>query len=140
MLTFYCRTIFIVTGANYTVNDFIRLQLYRDVTVYEELARRAKIVCTDMDATIGDFVSVNQWAAAAEATARRRAQSYIDKADRKRHLLEIVPDLTDRQLEFLASSHETQDNMSLQSLSCAPGYTTTCLFKKVGTRFNDDEY
>ena len=119
------------------MNDFVRLQLYRDVSVYEETARRAKIVCADMDATIGDFVSVNQWAA---TTARRRAQAYIDKEDRKRHLLEIIPDLTDRQLEYLASSHETQDKMSLQYKSCAPAYTTTCLFQKVGARFNDDLY
>jgi predicted DNA binding protein len=114
--------------------------LYRDVTVYEETARRAKIICGDMDAIIGDFVSVNQWAASAATTARRRAQSYIDKEDRKRHLLEVVPDLTDRQVEYLSSSHETQDKMSLQYRSCAPGYTTTCLFQRVGARFNDDVY
>jgi hypothetical protein len=114
--------------------------LYRDVTVYEETARRAKIVCSDMDATIGDFVSVNQWAASAATTARRRAQAYIDKEDRKRHLVEVIPDLTDRQLDYLSSSHETQDKMSLQYMSCAPGYTTTCLFQKVGARFNDEVY
>jgi hypothetical protein len=120
------------------VNDFIRLQLYRDVSVYEETARRAKIVCADMDATIGDFVSVNQWAAAAATTARRLAQSYTNKEDRKRHLMEVIPDLTDRQLEYLSSSHETQDKMALQFQSCAPAYTTTCLFQKVGARFTDD--
>lgn len=127
-------------GANYTVNDFIRLQLYRDVSVYEEVGRRAKIVCADMDASIGDFVSVNQWAASASTTARRRTQSYVDKEDRKRHLMEVIPDLSERQLEYLASSHETQDKMSLQYMSCAPGYTTSCLFQKVGARFTDNTY
>jgi hypothetical protein len=90
-------------GANYTVNDFIRLQLYRDVGVYEEVGRRAKIICADMDASIGDFISVNQWAASAATTARRRAQAYVDKEDRKRHLMEVIPDLSERQLEYLAS-------------------------------------
>jgi hypothetical protein len=120
-------------GANYTVNDFIRLQLYRDVGVYEEVGRRAKIICADMDASIGDFISVNQWAASAATTARRRAQAYVDKEDRKRHLMEVIPDLSERQLEYLASSHETQDKMSLQYMSCA-------LFQKVGSRFTDNTY
>ena len=112
--------------------------MYRDVTVYEEVARRAKIVCADMDATIGDFLSINQWAAAAASTvARRRARGYLDNEDRKRHLIEAVPDLSDRQLDYLASSHETQDKMRLQYMSCAPAYTTSCLFQKVGARFID---
>jgi hypothetical protein len=125
-------------GANYTVNDFVRLQLYRDISVYEEVGRRAKIVCSDMDATIGNFLSVNQWAASAAATARRRAQGYVDNEDRIRHLIEVIPDLTDSQLEYVAASHLGQDKLTLQYSSCAPEYTTTCFFQKVGTRFHDN--
>jgi hypothetical protein len=112
--------------------------LYRDVTVYKEVARRAKIVCADMDASIGNFISVNQWAASAATTARRRAQGYVDKEDRMRHLIDVIPDLSDHQLEYLASSHERQDNLSVQAMACAPSYTTTCFFQKVGSRFNDN--
>jgi hypothetical protein len=124
-------------GANYTVNDFTRLQLYRDVTVYAEVARRAKIVCADMDATVGEFMSINQWAAAAPHRERRRTQGYTDRDDRKRHLKEVIPSLTDRQLDYAASSHETADKLSRSAASCAPSYSTSCLFQKVGTRFQD---
>jgi hypothetical protein len=139
-LTHCCYIVSI--GANYTVNDFVRIQLYRDISVYAEVARRAKIVCGDMDATIDGFLSVNQWAAsAAEAvTERRRLRGYLDKEDRKRHLLEVVPSLTDAQLNYVASGHETQERMSEQAAACAPDFTTYCLFKNVGTRFNDDLY
>jgi hypothetical protein len=112
--------------------------LYRDLTVYEEIARRAKIVCSDMDATIGDFLSINQWAASAATTARRRAEGFVDDEDRKRHLSEVIPELTDRQLDYIVSSHVGQDKLTYQYASCAPEYSTTCFFQKVGTRFHDN--
>jgi hypothetical protein len=126
-------------GEGYTTYDFTRLQTYRDVTVYHELARRAKIVCADPDAVIGDFISVNQWAAGEGATMRRRlhGEGYVSMEERKTHLREAIPDLTDRQLEYLAKSHHASDEMERRASLCAPDYTTNCLFKNVGLRFND---
>ena len=124
-------------GEGYSEYDFTRLQLYRDVSVYEEVARRAKIICADMDASIGDFLSVNQWAAAAATSARRLGEGYASIEDRKRHLKEVIPELSERQLENLASNHEQGDQMHRSAKSCAPEFTTSCFFNKVGTRFND---
>jgi hypothetical protein len=124
-------------GSGYTEADFTRLQLYRDITVYEEMARRAKIVCADLDASVGSFVSINQWVASAQTVSRRLEAGYADMDDRKRHLKEVVPDLTDRQLEHLASSHEHGDELDRRISTCAPDFSMNCLFKTVGTRFND---
>lgn len=124
-------------GANYTTTDFTRLQLYRDVSVYEEVARRAKIVCADPDATVGNFISVNQWAAGQGTTQRRLTSGYDSLDERMRHLKQVIPDLTEAQLDYLALSHEASDEMDRQASLCAPHYTTTCLFNKVGTRFED---
>jgi hypothetical protein len=113
------------------------LHLYRDITVYEEISRRAKIVCADLDATVGDYLSINQWAATAVATERRLARGYSNVEDRKRHLKEIIPDLTDEQLDLLAASHEHNEETGRAAASCAPVYAMSCLFQKVGTRFSD---
>lgn len=124
-------------GPDYTVTDFARLQLYRDVSIYEEVARRAKIVCADPDAMIGDFLSTNQWVAMKDASTRRRLVGYSSRDERKRHLQELVPNLTSRQLEYVAKSHEDGDEMDEKAKSCAPDFTTSCLFKAVGNRFAD---
>ena len=126
-------------GENYTTADFTRLQLYRDITVYEEVARRAKIVCADLDASIGDFVSVNEWVAASQETRNRRltAGGYMDQDDRRRHLSEVLPGLRERQLQTLVENHEMGDDIDKKAASCAPDFTTTCLFKNVGSRFAD---
>ena len=124
-------------GPGYTTADFTRLQLYRDVSVYEEVARRAKIVCADLDASIGDFISVNQWAASGETNERRLKEGYSTRDERKRHLSEVIPDLTEQQLEVLSTNHEESDKIDQRVSACAPHYTTSCLFKTVGTRFSD---
>lgn len=125
-------------GDDYSTTDFTRLQLYRDKTIYEEVARRAKIVCADPDATIGDFISVNQWAAGEGDTARRRMdEGYASPEERKLHYQQIFPDVTERQLEYLVPSHEETDGLDRNAAACAPAYTTTCLFDAVGTRHSD---
>lgn len=124
-------------GESYGTADFTRLQLYRDVSIYKEVARRVKIVCGDLDASIGDFVSVNQWAASGETNMRRLNEGYSSRDARKRHLAEAVPDLTETQLELLTSNHEEGDNIDARANVCAPHFTMTCLFKNVGTRFSD---
>jgi len=126
-------------GANYTESDFTRLQLYRDKTVYEEVARRAKIVCADPDASVGDFVSVNQWV---NSTAARRLVElehggYKDEEHHERHLREVLPGLTDGQVLHLVKGHELATKIDKKVSLCAPDYTMTCLFKQVGSRFAD---
>lgn len=124
-------------GPGYTTTDFTRLQLYRDISIYTEVARRAKIVCTDTTMSIGNFVSVDQWAASRTTNRRRMTVGYANQEERKRHLQEAVPSLNDQQLEYMAHSHEMSDRMDKQAELCAPHYTTDCLFKNVGQRFTD---
>lgn len=124
-------------GPGYTTTDFTRLQLYRDVSIYTEVARRAKIVCGDTTATIGNFASVDQWAASRTTNRRRLESGYENREERVRHLKEVVPSLTDKQAAYMAASHEASDEMDRNALNCAPDFTTTCLFKHVGQRFSD---
>jgi hypothetical protein len=108
--------------------------MYRDIAVYEELGRRAGIICNDLDASVGDgLVSVNQWAAAGAATRRRLGEGgYESIEDHKRHLKEIVPDLTEAQLEDYAASEALRHEEDALIESCAPEYTTTCVFGVLG--------
>lgn len=121
-------------GENHSTEDFTRLQLYRDVSVYEEVARRAKIVCADPDANIGDFLSVNQWVASRTGVRKLEGSS---RNDRSRHLQEAIPHLTNRQLSYLVQNHEESEKINKQASSCAPDFTTSCFFKNIGTRFED---
>jgi hypothetical protein len=52
-------------GAGYTKYDFQRLHLYRDISVYQEVGRRAKLVCGDENAKLPGMMSVKEWKAAA---------------------------------------------------------------------------
>lgn len=125
-------------GAGYSTADFARLQLYRDISVYEEVSRRAKIACSSAGTSIGDFVSTEQWRAAESSRRRRLSEGgFEDVEDRKRHLRENVPDLTERQLERLARNHEEHELMDENVSTCAPDYSMSCLFKAVGTRHKD---
>lgn len=128
-------------GEGYGFNDFTRMQLYRDVEVYKEVGRRAKIVCADLDASIGDnLVSVNQWVAASTATATRRLnEGYESFDDRKRHLKETVPGLTERQLHHLANGQVEGERTDAAIERCAPEFTTHCLFNEIGT-FGEDDF
>ena len=122
-------------GANYTVNDFTRVNMYRDIMVYKELGRRAKIICNDLDATAGPgLLSVNQWAAAGSATRQRRLHEggYSSKEDHKRHLKEVLPDLDDAQLEDFVSSQIAREQEDAAIQNCAPEYSTSCIFEALG--------
>jgi hypothetical protein len=127
-------------GEGYGLDDFARLQLYRDLGVYQELGRRAKIVCADLDASIGDnLVSINQWVEASTATRNRRlSEGYQTFEDRKRHLKESVPGLTEHQLQHLANGQVEGERTDAAIKSCAPDYTTHCLFNAIGTHRKDN--
>lgn len=124
-------------GVGYGLQDFTRLQLYRDISVYTEIARRAKIVCADTTAVIGDFISIDQWAAGEGTTSRRMNEGYDNLEERKDHLMEAIPDLNERQLEYLAKSHKESDTIDEKARGCAPNFTTDCLFRMVGSSFQD---
>lgn len=122
-------------GEGYTVNDFTRVNMYRDIMVYKELGRRAKIICSDLDATAGEgLLSVNQWAAAGSATRHRRLHEggYESAEDHKRHLKEVVPDLTEAQVEDFVSSQIARENEDAAIANCAPEYSTSCIFDVLG--------
>lgn len=122
-------------GEGYTVNDFTRLNMYRDISVYEEIGRRAGIVCNDLDASVGEgLVSVNQWAAASSATRRRLHEvgHYDSIEEHKRHLKETVPDLTEAQIHDWATSHAQRMEEDALIESCAPEYSTSCIFGVLG--------
>jgi hypothetical protein len=106
--------------------DFSRMQLYRDLNVYKEVARRAKIVCSDLSANVGDYISINDW----ETKARLRKRG-------RRSLREDMTHLTERQLHILEKNDKIYDEFHQNSEDCAPNYTTSCFYEKVGKRHED---
>lgn len=126
-------------GKEYGVYDFTRLQLYRDVGIYEEVARRAKIVCADTSASVGDFISTDDWAAKGSVRSRRLNESGdLHNADVHRNLLkDTLPHLSDRQLDLLVENEQMSHQTHVAAESCAPEYTTTCFFEKIGPQFGD---
>ena len=108
--------------------DFTRMQLYRDLNVYLEVARRAKIVCADTSASIGDYISIDDWQASAIARTEGR------------RLREAMPHLTEAQHRLLDQNEKMYDEMHEKSEACAPDYTMNCLFKSVGRRFEDSQH
>jgi len=121
-------------GAGYSIYDFVRMQLYRDINVYKEVARRAKIVCADSSATIGDFISVDQWYSITNASGNGHRSLHQDNGlphtieTRRALLKEEHPFLTDAQALLLAKN--TDRHLSLTEAiesSCAPEYTSSCM-------------
>jgi hypothetical protein len=124
-------------GEGYGTFDFTRLQLFRDMGVYKEVARRAEIVCADTSVSFGDFVSIDDW-----ATAERRNRRYLaagsDMETRRALLQEDLPHLTERKLDRILKNMEMRKALGSSVETCAPHYTTSCLFEKVGRRFEDE--
>jgi hypothetical protein len=124
-------------GANYTIYDFTRLNLYRDVQVYKELGRRGKIVCNDFNATIGkNTISVDQWVAVYSAPVLRARRSLTDgplsRNQRQRILAQAAPDLTAAQIEYVINGQIESERQERAMEKCAPDYTTQCLEDTVG--------
>ena len=88
-------------GPNITKLDFHRTHLFRALSIYEEEARRLKLVCSDRDARVTNkFLSVNEWKAvrlADAASRRRRLAANGPQADHNNHdtlakeLVEVPP-------------------------------------------------
>mmetsp|Transcript_15965 Transcript_15965/g.24859 ORF Transcript_15965/g.24859 Transcript_15965/m.24859 type:complete len:764 (-) Transcript_15965:191-2482(-) len=132
-------------GEGYGTYDFTRMQLYRDINVYEEVSRRAAIVCNDTSASVGDFMSIDEWAEAAGAARRLHKEGRMlkegdDKEVRRLMMKEELPHLHERKLGRLLMNMEVRDGIDNRVSSCAPDYTSSCLFEKVGRRFEDDKF
>mmetsp|Transcript_83514 Transcript_83514/g.233024 ORF Transcript_83514/g.233024 Transcript_83514/m.233024 type:complete len:780 (+) Transcript_83514:59-2398(+) len=126
-------------GEGYGNDDFTRLQLYRDISVYREVARRAKIVCGGgaVEHAGGTFLTADEWKDSMQAEGRRLAKAGAHPAtaeDRARHLQEALPRLTGTEARILSErqheAHKIQENIDRH---CAPiGYPMSCLFKYTG--------
>jgi len=115
-------------GDGVGVFDFTRMQLYRDLNVYIEVARRAKIVCADTSASIGDFISIDDWASKSNIRGRRS-------------LRESMAHLTERQLKVLENNEKIYSDYTAKAEACAEeGYTTSCFYENVGKRHSDFVY
>jgi hypothetical protein len=127
-------------GEGYGNADFTRLQLYRDISVYQEVARRAKIACAGgaVEHSAGKYMTIAEWKASKEAGRRRLAENGgvhpVTAEERARHLQEVVPRLTDTEARILAEqqheAHQIEENVEKH---CAPReYSTSCLMRYSG--------
>jgi hypothetical protein len=131
-------------GEGYCNDDFTRIQLYRDINVYKEVARRLKLVCAGEAVThsAGSFMTAAEWKASKQATRRRLEETGMEPAtveERARHLREAVPRLTEKEAAFFAKGHH-QDAEIQKKLDedCAPrGYPMDCLFEHTGHNKED---
>lgn len=127
-------------GPGYSTYDFTRLQLYRDIGVYQEVAKRAEIVCGGghVDHAYGKFLSTAEWKEAKMAATRRLSENGGKHpetvAERARHLQEAVPRLTDGEAKILADQqHEAHQIHTKVEQECEPlGYPMSCLFQHTG--------
>ena len=124
-------------GEGISTTDFTRLQLFRDVGVYNEVSRRAKIVCSDTTASIGDFVSIDDWKTSGLASRRHLKEGHSMET-RRMLLAEELPHLHERKLAQLLENiefRELQDE-KVEEL-CAPSYSSSCLMGVTGRRNED---
>jgi len=113
--------------------DFTRMQLYRDLNVYTEVARRAKIVCADTSASVGDYISIDDW--------KLKSEAALATGDGRRALKETMSHLTERQLKILENNEKVYSDYNEKAEACAKeGYTTSCFYEKVGKRHSDFVY
>jgi hypothetical protein len=126
-------------GDGYCNDDFTRIQLYRDINVYKEVARRLKLVCAGEAVThsTGKFLTVAEWKASKEAGRRRLEQTGMEPAtveERARHLRDAVPRLTEKEAALLSErQHEAAEIQKKLDEFCEPrGYPMDCLFEHTG--------
>ena len=119
-------------GEGVSTTDFTRMQLYRDVGVYHEVARRAKIICADTSASIGDLMSIDDWQAAGLAS-RRHLQEGHSLETRRSLLKEELPHLHERKLARMLENIEFRElqDRKIEEM-CAPAYTSSCLMSVTG--------
>jgi hypothetical protein len=126
-------------GEGYCNDDFTRIQLYRDISVYAEVAKRLKTVCSGgaVSHAMGTFLTAAEWKASKSARLRRLKAGVAEPAtveDRVGHLMEDVPRLTHPEAKLLSQrEHETEEIQKKLDAECEPlGYPMDCLFKHTG--------
>lgn len=125
-------------GDGVGTRDFVRMQLYRDVNVYKEVARRAKKVCSDPSINVGlDLVSPDDYVLIQTAGTRRRLHEVESREERHRMLKEEVPHLKHRQLNRVLDNMEMRVKIDEKASTCAPEYNMNCLFDTIGRRNED---
>jgi len=130
-------------GAEYCNDDFTRIQLYRDITVYKEVAKRLKVVCGGgaVSHALGTFMTYDEWKASKTASRRLLEQTGTEPAtveERVRHLQEAVPRLTDAEAKLHAQrQHQADEVQKKIDEHCDPHYGMDCLFKYTGYNKKD---
>merc|ERR1712048_120739 len=133
-------------GEDYGLYDFTRFQLYRDVNVYHEVARRAKIVCSDTSASIGDRISIDDWVTLMSSRRRLREEKLTEEEyddphrrlqGRRELVEEVLPHLEDHKVRRLVTDFEMHYQADLKVEACAPDYTTSCLMEALGREHQD---
>merc|ERR1711862_470314 len=121
-------------GEGVGTHDFTRMQPYRDIGVYNEVARRAKIVCADTSASIGDFLSIDDWRAKSEALKSEEGLRNRDI----RHLRKLMSHLTEKQLKILENNQKIYGKYKTKAETCAKNhYSTSCFYEQIGKRHSD---
>lgn len=125
-------------GEGVGTRDFVRMQMYRDINVYKEVARRAKIVCADTAADVGfGLVSPDEYVDLQKSGTRRRLHEVEDRATRRSMLQEELPHISSRKLEKVLDNMEMRMAIDEKASTCAPEYNMNCLFNTIGRSFQD---
>jgi len=131
-------------GAGTCNDDFTRMQLYRDINIYKEVARRMKIACGggNVEHSAGKWLTPEEWKTSKTASSRRLAETKTHPAtveERMEHLKKDIPRLTDVEARILAENqHKTHQIQMNIDKHCAPqDYPQSCLFKYMGHSGDD---
>jgi len=126
-------------GAGQCNDDFTRIQLYRDLSVYKEVAKRITAVCAGgaVETATGTLMTAEEWKASKAATRRLKEQTGREPEtveERATHLREHIPRLTEKDAYFHAeSAHKADEIQKKLDEECEPlGYPMDCLFKHTG--------
>jgi hypothetical protein len=131
-------------GEGYTVTDFTRVHLYRDINVYKELNRRAKLMCSGQQVA-DHLMTYAEWKVAHTpadgGTRHLLAVHEHDETheDTRRRLREAVPRLTEKQLEFHTKNHQANIdiNKNIEKHCAKDQFSTSCLMKYTGGKYAD---
>jgi hypothetical protein len=125
-------------GEGVGTSDFVRMQMYRDINVYMEVARRAKLVCADPTLSFSDdTLSPEEYVQVQSAGGRRRLHEVESRAERRELLQMEVPHLHERKLDRALDNMAMRQEIDVKASACAPEYNMNCLFDTIGKRFED---
>jgi len=129
-----------IYGEGLTTDDFVRMQLYRDVNVYLEVARRIGITCGDLDAAVPGFLSFNEWKAERESARRRRLNDKeMSHEEQFASVKAVAPRLTDDEAHRMAANRVRRNLLAQRvNTECAKdGFAQSCVMEVYGRNGND---